>query len=50
MQADGIITKATEPTEWVSSMVAAKKKNTEQLRIYIDPVILTKLSCAITTH
>ncbi len=33
----GIITPVTEPTEWVSSMVAAKKKNKEELRICIDP-------------
>ena len=42
MQGDGIITKVTEPTEWVSSMVAAKKKNTEELRICIDPRDLNK--------
>ena len=42
MQADGIITKVTESTEWVSSMVAAKKKNTEELRICIDPRDLNK--------
>ena len=38
----GIITKVTEPTEWVSSMVAAKKKNTDELRICIDPRDLNK--------
>ena len=42
MQADGIITKVTEATEWVLSMVAAKKKNTEELRICIDPRVLNK--------
>ena len=39
MEADGII---TEPTEWVSSMLAAKKKNTDELRIRIDPCDLNK--------
>ena len=32
----GIISQATEPTQWVSSMVAARKKNNE-IRICIDP-------------
>ena len=32
MEKDGIITKVTEPTEWVSSMVAVKKKNTSELQ------------------
>ena len=42
MVTDGIIAKVTEPTEWVSQMVAAKKKNTDQLRICIDPRDLNK--------
>ena len=42
MQAGGIISKVTEPTEWVSSMVAVKKKNTEELRICIEPRDLNK--------
>ena len=42
MQADGIITKVAEPTEWVSSMVAAKKKNLEELCICTDPRDLNK--------
>ena len=42
MQADGIIIKVTEPIEWVSLMVAAKKKNTEELCICIDPRDLYK--------
>ena len=37
MEANGIIQKVTEPTEWVSSMVAAEKKGTDELRICIDP-------------
>ena len=37
MEENGIIAKVSEPTEWVSSMVAAKKKNTDELRICIDP-------------
>ena len=37
MEKNGIICKVTEATEWVSSMVAAEKKNTDELRICIDP-------------
>jgi hypothetical protein len=32
-----IITKVTEPTEWISSMVVVKKPN--KLRICLDPYI-----------
>ena len=37
----GVITPVTEPTQWVSSMVAAAKKNGE-VRICIDPINLNK--------
>ena len=37
MQADGIITKVTEPTEWVSSMVETKKKNRGVTHFYRFP-------------
>ena len=37
MEENGIIKKVTQATEWVSSMVAAEKKNTDELRICIDP-------------
>ena len=37
MEQNGIIKKVTQATEWVSSMVAAEKKNTDELRICIDP-------------
>ena len=37
MESNRIITKVTEATDWVSSMVAAEKKNTDELRICIDP-------------
>jgi transposase InsO family protein len=33
----GVITPVSEPTEWVSTMVAAKKKNKDEIRICIDP-------------
>ena len=42
MEADGIFKQVTKPTEWVSSMVAAKKKNTDKLRICMDPRDLNK--------
>ena len=37
IEENGIIAKVSEPTEWDFSMVAAKKKNTDKLRICIDP-------------
>ena len=37
MEENGIIAQVNEPTEWVSSKVAAKTKNTDELRICIDP-------------
>ena len=36
MEENGIIAKVSEPTEWVSSMIAAIKKNTDDFRICID--------------
>ena len=36
MEKIGVIRKVIEPTEWVSSMVAVGKKNSEKLRICID--------------
>ncbi|XDV53655.1 hypothetical protein PO909_022102 [Leuciscus waleckii] len=33
----GVITPVSEPTEWVSSMVATNKKQTKDIRICIDP-------------
>ncbi len=32
-----VITPVSEPTDWVSSMVVAKKKNSDKVRICIDP-------------
>ena len=32
-----VITPVIEPTEWMSSMVAVKKKDKNDIRIYIDP-------------
>jgi hypothetical protein len=37
-----IITPVQEPTEWVSAMVVAKKKDKDELRICIDPRDLNK--------
>ena len=37
----GVIEAVTEPTEWVSSMVAAKKKD-GSIRLCIDPVHINK--------
>ena len=33
----GVITPVSEPTEWVSAMVATNKKQTKEIRICIDP-------------
>lgn len=33
----GVITPISEPTEWVSTMVATRKKNTDKIRLCIDP-------------
>lgn len=33
----GVITPISEPTEWVSSMVATHKKDTDKIRLCIDP-------------
>jgi len=38
----GIIKKVTEPTPWVNSMVVVSKKNSERVRICIDPTDLNK--------
>lgn len=38
----GVLTAVSEPTEWVSSKVATHKKNSEEIRICIDPRDLNK--------
>ena len=42
MQAQGVIESVDEPTEWVSNMVATHKKETNDVRICIDPRDLNK--------
>ncbi len=37
MSQKGVISRVTEPTEWVSAMVVTKKKDKDELRICIDP-------------
>ncbi|XP_051984856.1 uncharacterized protein K02A2.6-like [Xyrauchen texanus] len=42
----GVITPISEPTDWVSSMVATHKKNSDEIRLCIDPRDLNKyLKC-----
>ena len=41
MEADGIIEKVTEPTDWVSSLVCSRKAN-GKLRLCLDPKDLNK--------
>lgn len=38
----GVLIPVLEPTEWVSSMVATHKKNSEEISICIDPRDLNK--------
>ena len=40
MVKDGIITKVTEPTDWVNSIVLVEKPKTGKLRVCIDPKAL----------
>lgn len=42
MQEKGVIEPMTEPTAWVSNMVATHKKETDDVRICIDPKDLNK--------
>ncbi|XP_013395965.1 uncharacterized protein LOC106163040 [Lingula anatina] len=42
MESQGIIAKVTKPTDWVSAMVVTTKKNTDTIRICIDPGDLNK--------
>lgn len=37
MVAKGVIAPVTEPTEWVSQMVVARKKDSDAIPICIDP-------------
>ena len=42
LQADQIIAPVTRPTEWISSLVVAHKKDTKKLRICQDPKDLNR--------
>ena len=42
MVAQGVISPITEPTDWCSNMVCAKKKNKDEIRLCIDPRDLNK--------
>ena len=44
MEALDVITKTTEPTEWVNSLVMARKKN-GKIRVCMDPSSLNKAIC-----
>ena len=37
MEADGVIEKVDQPTEWVNSVVVVEKPNSNKLRICLDP-------------
>ena len=43
MQRDNIITKVTEPTDWVNSIVVAEKPKTGKLRVCLDPKALNEV-------
>ncbi len=38
----GIIVKQTEPTDWVNNMVTVRKKNSNEVRICMDPKDLNR--------
>lgn len=40
MENKGVITKVTEPTEWVNALVCVEKPNASKLRICTDPKVL----------
>ena len=42
MEDSDIITKVTEPTDWVNSLVITEKPKTGKLRICLDPQALNK--------
>ncbi len=42
MEDNSIITKVTEPTDWVNSMVVVEKPETGKLRVCLDPHDLNK--------
>ena len=42
MESQGVISKITDPTDWCSNMVCAKKKDKDQIRLCIDPKDLNK--------
>ena len=44
MCSQGIIVPVDQSTDWVNAMVVVEKKNTEKLRICIDPRPLNKAS------
>ena len=48
MVGDGIIAPVTEPTRWVSSMIAVKKKNTK-LRTCLDPRAIQRSHYPLST-
>ena len=43
MTSQGVITPVSEPSEWVSAMVATHKKNSDDIRLCIDPRYLNKV-------
>ena len=42
MEDSDIITKVTEPTDWVNSLVITEKPKTGKLRVCLDPQALNK--------
>ena len=50
MVKQGVITPISEPTEWMSSMVATHKKDTDKIRVCIDPRDLNEaIMCPMRT-
>ena len=42
MESQGVISKVTQPTEWVNSMVIVEKPNNKGIRICLDPKDLNR--------
>ena len=47
VQAEEIIEPVTKPTEWISSLVVVQNKDTNKLRICLDPKGFWVLACEI---
>jgi hypothetical protein len=47
MEQSDVVTKVTEPTEWVDALVVVEKPGTGKLRVYLDPRDLNKATITL---